>query len=173
MSEFSVTGALLVAHKSNVIDSLDSFTRAYIEAMLWSSNDESTPSGGEPLDSNYDINDLTPKCLDKCIEDCNKFQKENAELLSNNGCDDSKNGHNFWLNRNSHGSGFWDEFSQTTCDKYKKEQAIAVISRDFSKREALNKTCNCYYHVCQRLSDACNKYGGINPFVVNGKIILE
>src|SRR5208282_4942052 len=34
---------------------IDKFTQAYIVAALWSSNDNSDPSGGEPLDSNYDI----------------------------------------------------------------------------------------------------------------------
>lgn len=35
-----------------IMTSLDSFTRAYIETALWSSNDESDESGGEP---NFDL----------------------------------------------------------------------------------------------------------------------
>ena len=30
---------------------LDRFTASYIEAALWSSMDESTPAGGEPMDA--------------------------------------------------------------------------------------------------------------------------
>lgn len=29
----------------------DAFTSAYIECALWSTNDESTPQGGEPLET--------------------------------------------------------------------------------------------------------------------------
>ena len=44
---------------------LDAFTLAYIEAALWSSNDDSTPQGGEPLDANYGIKDIDPDTLEK------------------------------------------------------------------------------------------------------------
>lgn len=93
--------------KSQKIRSLDPFTRAYIEAALWSSNDESDESGGVPIDQNYDMNDLTVAALDAMIEDSQKFQRENAELLAQAG-DDAQNGHDFWLTRNHHGAGFWD-----------------------------------------------------------------
>lgn len=78
-------------------------------------------------------------------------------------------GHNFWLNRNGHGSGFWDRYSQTTCE----EQAIAVVSRDFSKRDALNQTCSCRYHVCQRLSEACKPYGSVDLYIGDDGLIYS
>ena len=37
---------------------LDAFTNAYIETMLWSTNDESDEKGGEPLDTNYGPTDI-------------------------------------------------------------------------------------------------------------------
>lgn len=86
-----------------------SFLDAYIEAALWSSTDESTPQGGEPLDDNYGPEDLTPETKAKMAEDCKKFQSENADTLSASGLPDSQAGHDFWLTRNGHGSGFWDE----------------------------------------------------------------
>lgn len=39
--------------------SLDTFTKVYIETALWSSTDESTPQGGEPLDHNYSASDIS------------------------------------------------------------------------------------------------------------------
>ena len=60
---------------------LDDFTLAYIEAALWSSNDDSTPQGGEPLDANYGIDDIDPDTLAAMIEDCRRFQEENAPIL--------------------------------------------------------------------------------------------
>ena len=93
---------------------LDDFTRAYITAALWSSNDESTPQGGEPFDVNYDENDIAPETIAKMLTDCKAFQRDNAELLEqvpDTGREWSaaeQSGHDFWLTRNGHGAGFWD-----------------------------------------------------------------
>jgi len=87
------------------MQTLDDFTLAYIECALWSSNDESTPEGGVPLDSNYGIHDLHPDALAAITDDCRKFQKEHAADISG---DLSAAGHDFWLTRNGHGAGFWD-----------------------------------------------------------------
>lgn len=84
---------------------MDPFTRAYIAAALWSSNDESDESGGDPFDANYDGTDIAPETL-----------AENAEDIAS-GCarpkgadwDDAEQaGHDFWLTRCGHGAGFWD-----------------------------------------------------------------
>lgn len=91
---------------------LDAFTLAYIEAALWSSNDESTPQGGEPLDADYGIEDIDPDTVERMAADCQQFQGENAADLS---CYDHPQwttaelgGHDFWLTRNRQGCGFWD-----------------------------------------------------------------
>jgi len=61
---------------------LDEFARAYVECALWSTNDEATPSGGEPLDGNYGIEDIDPGTLAAMIDDCRRFQEENAGDLA-------------------------------------------------------------------------------------------
>lgn len=94
-------------NKAALIKSLDAFTKAYIVCMLWAENDESTESGGEPLDQNYSISDLSIDALKLCKKDCEAFQRDNSELLAKAG-DDERNGHDFWLTRNGHGAGFWD-----------------------------------------------------------------
>ncbi len=75
--------------------------------------DNSDPNtGGEPLDANYDASDLSPQSLRKMEDDCNKFQEQNAAMLDgfyDAGYDLGRAGHDFWLTRNGHGSGFWDE----------------------------------------------------------------
>jgi len=88
---------------------LDSFTRAYIEAALWSTTDNSDEQGGEPLDANYGIDDIAPETMELMIEDCADFQERYAELLSESGIDDARAGHDFWLSRGGAGSGFFDE----------------------------------------------------------------
>lgn len=96
----------------------DSFTRQYIGTALWSSNDESDDSGGEPLDRNYDEDDITSETLASMIQDAQDFQRDNAEMLlrayasgtyvGGQRYDASNAGHDLWLTRNRHGAGFWD-----------------------------------------------------------------
>lgn len=95
--------------------SLDPFTRAYMECALWSSNDESNASGGEPFDSNYDPSDIAPEAFDSMIEDCRAFQEAHyADIgicLQGIGRGPDFAGHDFWLTRNHHGAGFWDRYN--------------------------------------------------------------
>lgn len=87
---------------------LNDFSRAYIIAALWSSTDNLDPNGGNPLDKKYTINDIAQETLDKMISDCISFQQKYEELYTNGGWSDEEAGHDFWLTRNGHGSGFWD-----------------------------------------------------------------
>ncbi|OQM74930.1 hypothetical protein [Manganibacter manganicus] len=57
------------------------FFRSYVGAALWSSNDESDENGGEPMDSNYDISDLSPDCLESMLKDCAAFYAANLETI--------------------------------------------------------------------------------------------
>lgn len=82
---------------------MNDFLTAYIECALWSSTDEA----GEPLDDRYGPEDLAPETLERMRADCEDFQTANAALLEQAG-DDTQNGHDFWLTRNHHGTGFWD-----------------------------------------------------------------
>lgn len=97
------------------MNKLDDFTLAYIEAALWSTNDESDESGGEPLDKNYSVSDISEETLSEMVADCAKFQADNAELLTDEFCltglpADEQGGHDFWLTRCGHGVGFWETF---------------------------------------------------------------
>lgn len=87
------------------MNGLQKFFESYVAAALWSSNDESRPDGGDPLDKNYGIEDLHKSCKEKMLKDCTKFLQNNAEDI-----DDKfdQAGHDFWLTRNGHGAGFWD-----------------------------------------------------------------
>lgn len=96
---------------------LDHFTLAYIQAALWSTNDESNESGGEPLDSNYSIEDIAPDTMAKIVADCARFQELHGALFvmknirrptGDAGSCSEMAGHDFWLTRCGHGAGFWD-----------------------------------------------------------------
>lgn len=95
---------------------LTDFVKAYIEAALWSSTDTIEGIESVPLDSVFDVSDLTLETLQKCIDDCEQFQRENSADLElaydlypvNKWSHDEQAGHDFWLTRNRHGAGFWD-----------------------------------------------------------------
>lgn len=140
---------------------MNTFTRAYITTALWSSTDDD----GQPLDDNNGLSDISPATLAKMEADCTRFQGEQSTLLAESGLDDSRAGHCLWLNRNGAGSGYWDEYSSATCDTHELEQAIAIGSRDFSKRDALDQSCPCHYHVCQRLSIAAKALGTFDLYI--------
>lgn len=95
---------------------LDTFTQAYITAMFWTEN-ESLPDPNNVRVGGMDYRDtgrlmelfgiLAESTLAAMEADCAKFQTVNADMLAQVGTAD-QNGHDFWLTRNHHGSGFWD-----------------------------------------------------------------
>lgn len=95
---------------------MDEFTRGFLETALWSSTDESREDGGDPLDENYSISDFDPESLERLAADCQRFQEENADDLAAvyeagvkaDGSMEARAGHDFWLTRCGHGTGFWD-----------------------------------------------------------------
>ena len=87
---------------------LSAFVRAYLECVLFTDNDESDESGGEPLDRNYSIEAFDEDSIARARADCEAFQTIMADDLELTGCDDEQAGHDFWFTRNGHGVGFWD-----------------------------------------------------------------
>lgn len=97
---------------------LDKFTRAYLECVLWAETDNSDEQGGEPLDENYDIGDFADEALEQARKDCLEFQGANLnDIMQGHGGVEAdgtpfdefqRAGHDFWLTRRGHGAGFWD-----------------------------------------------------------------
>lgn len=104
---------------------LRDFIDGYIYCLLWSTNDESTESGGVPLDQNYTADDFSPLARERIKRDCEKFFEEQHDLIDEvrrsgtHRCSTrldligpcsiwSEAGHDFWFTRNDHGCGFWD-----------------------------------------------------------------
>lgn len=93
---------------------MKTFFDAYVTIALWSSMDESTPNGGEPMDANYSRKDIAPKTLSKMKRDCQDFFMRwggtiDLAMNTKSGYTVEHAGHDFWLTRNGHGSGFWDQ----------------------------------------------------------------
>lgn len=85
---------------------LDTFTTAYIDAMLWSETDDDD----RPLDRNYSASDIDADTLARIVVDCDRFQSAFAGLFD----DDSQAGHDFWLDRVGAGCGALDRACE--CD---------------------------------------------------------
>lgn len=96
----------------------EAFFNAYVECALWSSTAYGHGEAeGEPCElgescdcsferANYDASDLAPECEAAMREDCRAFIDSNAADLAE--LDAGQCGHDFWLTRNWHGTGFWD-----------------------------------------------------------------
>jgi hypothetical protein len=80
---------------------LDTFTKQYLETALWAETDDN----GDPLDRNHELCSFAPETLARAIADCAAFQAANAADIGERASDA---GHDFWLTRNGHGTGFWD-----------------------------------------------------------------
>jgi len=101
--------------------------RQYLETALWSSYDESTPQGGEPLDENYNIEDIDEDSVKKSIWDIRSFIMKAGDALDD--VDPEQAGHDFWLTRNHHGAGFWDgDYPEDIGDK------LTKLSHEFGEK---------------------------------------
>lgn len=78
--------------------------RCYVHCALWASTD----GQGQSLDDGRDVDDLPAKTLAKMHEDVEAFVSANRADLHRSALDYAQIGHDFWLTRNGHGSGFWD-----------------------------------------------------------------
>ena len=81
---------------------MDAAFKSYVETALWSSVDDA----GEALDKNYSEDEIDPGALALMRKDVESFIRKNVRDIGDLSA--SKVGHDFWLNRNGHGAGFWD-----------------------------------------------------------------
>ena len=105
---------------------LNPMVKHYLITLLWSTNDNE----GNPLDDKSSIEDISEEGIEMAIKDCEDFKsKVKDEILDR--YDDSSLGHDFFLTRNGHGSGFWD-------GDYGKEDGdiLTEISNSFNKIDA-------------------------------------
>lgn len=87
---------------------LDTVTAHYIACALWASTHTDENGDDTPMDQ-LDA-ELTPEAKERMHNDCRDF----LAYLDAEGIDatelwtDEQLGHDFWLTRNGHGTGFWD-----------------------------------------------------------------
>ena len=77
-----------------------------MKTALWASEDE-----GTPMDDRFTVQDFAPETMNLMKREAAQFMKIAGHLLNQAeqaGYDISRSGHDFWLTRNHHGTGFWD-----------------------------------------------------------------
>jgi hypothetical protein len=94
----------------------DKFTKAYVEAAMWSEPAEIQPHTDMSFtDHGMCIEDIADETLERMAADCAKFQEQCADLITVENCltridCDEQAGHDFWFTRNGHGVGFWETY---------------------------------------------------------------
>ena len=103
----------------------------YMETALWSSTDMDDEAGDTPLDKNYTTDDIAVETKKKMLADCQKFYDNNQAILENPefGWPADQAGHEFWLDRNGHGSGFLDSEYGTSDAR----EALSKASQRFGE----------------------------------------
>lgn len=81
------------------------FIASYMETALWASTD----GDGQNLDADYSTADIAEDSVEAMEKDCASFVFTNRRDLLKSGQTPERAGHDYWLNRNGHGAGFWDE----------------------------------------------------------------
>ena len=87
----------------------DAMVNAYAECAIWSSSDYDdldNPETAAPMDRHHSTDDLDVTAWQSFRADCEAFAEANASDLAN--MDAEQAGHDLWLTRNHHGTGFWD-----------------------------------------------------------------
>lgn len=82
---------------------LDAFTQGYWEAAFFTNQEEI---------GDLTFADVAKSAWERAVEDCKKFQTDNAALLdrayNRPGYGETRAGTDFWFTRNGHGTGYWD-----------------------------------------------------------------
>lgn len=92
---------------------LADFLRGYVECALWSTTDTRDEGGNDTYQLDDEFSDVSEPCREAMRADCADFIAANSAALAqfklDTGADDWRIGFLFWLTREGHGSGFWEE----------------------------------------------------------------
>ena len=81
----------------------NAFLRGYLACASWCGVDSEDPNAEGETD--FDPALFTTRALAHAAKGCRRFVRGNLEALE--GLDAEQCGHDFWLTRNHHGTGFW------------------------------------------------------------------
>ncbi len=100
---------------------IEDFLKGYIDAALWSTTDSRDEDGNETYNLDDEFDDVSDRCRAAMLKDCEDFveaQRDDLEEFQQiTGRADSYLGHDFWLNREGHGVGYWDRGAGDVGDR--------------------------------------------------------
>ncbi len=104
----SIHERLEVVGNKRTLKQRENDLKHYIITALWISID--IEDDDRCLDARYDLDDMDPDTLEIMSNELNEFVDKYYPLVTE---EDTRTDmeyfvHNFWLNRNGHGAGFWD-----------------------------------------------------------------
>ncbi len=117
-------------YPNHVPDDVSPYISGYLTAAEWCCLGE---NGGETPKMGHGF---TNKSKEKAARDVERFLSENQEdiiIFLESGFSEELVGHNFYLNRNHHGSGFWDE---NGCDKAVLDR-LSESSKNFGECDSM------------------------------------
>jgi triacylglycerol esterase/lipase EstA (alpha/beta hydrolase family) len=100
-------------------DDDDEVGRSLAQVALWAGTGEDE----EPLDSKYDFSDIDEDSLQAEVENVQQFWSEATELHLTDWCNKDEFTYDFWLDRNGHGTGFWDRCPNKTIGRQLSDMA--------------------------------------------------
>lgn len=124
----------------------------YVTTALATTSDD----GQDTLDALYTVDDFAPEALEEMRRDVDGFYASNRATLCQ-WTSPGEAGQLFWLNRNGHGSGFWDrayvgaEVTSEYCKRYRITRTVARSRVRFST-------------AMERLSAASKVYGASDVY---------
>ena len=109
----------------------DKFTAAYFQAIDFTeTGDCEQPPSGTPLSPAYKA---------QAWGDCRNFLRAYGDLLKAAGVSHEQAGHDLWLTRNGHGTGFWDRPEiygvQLSAELTRAAQAMGSTDAEFALDE--------------------------------------
>jgi hypothetical protein len=108
-------------HRSSGRKANPAALQSYLETALWSSTD---PETDEPLDQNYSVSDFSRESRSAALRDVASFMSHHHADLAASGLSPERIGHDFWLSRNGHGAGFFDEGLGALGDRLQKAAKV-------------------------------------------------
>lgn len=173
---------------------LDSFTQGYIEAMFFTDEEQLCEESGREMPAvavdlatmetrfvggdSPGFGDLAPETLTKIIIDCQAFQSQNIQLLTQayaRDYDSEQAGRDFWFTRNGHGVGYWDrkalepdsaEYEALTAEMVANRDNNTVWNAALAKRKILQSAS-----IGERLSSAARVFCGVDSYVGDDGLI--
>lgn len=111
---------------------IENMLAAYMACALWSSTDGDPP---EPLDKSGAP--FAPETIAAMRDDCARFVDacEERGIIWREHWNGDQMGHDLWLTRNAHGTGFWDRYDYHDAEGERIGLALSELASAMGERD--------------------------------------